>query len=71
MRYADCLANEILIFTRGHPVIRAHRLEYHTVPAFQRRAAIKAPAISDRILTAPGTGKPQDETPEFRILKLA
>ena len=61
-------ANEILIFTRGHPAIRATRLEYHTVPAFQRRAAFKAPPTSDRIAIPPPT---PENTPELQFLKLA
>jgi type IV secretory pathway TraG/TraD family ATPase VirD4 len=45
-------ANEVLIFTRGHPVIRAKRLEYHQQEVFKRRAAIAVPPTSDRIVTA-------------------
>ncbi len=65
-------ANEILIFTRGHPAIRANRLEYHTVPAFQRRAAIKAPKSSDRIMVPTSTAEdPNQDKAELRFLKLA
>ncbi len=65
-------ANEILIFTRGHPAIRANRLEYHTVPAFQRRAAIKAPNSSDRIVVPTSTAEdPNQDKAELRFLKLA
>jgi type IV secretion system protein VirD4 len=42
-------ANEVLIFTRGHPAIRARRLQYHQQDFFQRRAASAVPKQSDRI----------------------
>jgi type IV secretion system protein VirD4 len=62
-------ANEILIFTRGHPAIRANRLEYHMLPAFQRRAAIKAPKTSDRIVV-PADKDQQSDNMELQLLKL-
>ena len=60
-------ANEILIFTRGHPAIRANRLEYHTVPAFQRRASSPPPATSDRIIEHQPAAEPVDK--QIRFLK--
>jgi type IV secretory pathway TraG/TraD family ATPase VirD4 len=45
-------ADEVLIFTRGHPAIRARRLEYHRQEYFQRLAANAVPKTSDRIITA-------------------
>ena len=45
-------ADEVLIFTRGQPAIRAQQLQYHAQRFFKRRAAIKPPAISDRIIAA-------------------
>jgi type IV secretion system protein VirD4 len=47
-------ADEVLIFTRGHPAIRTRRLKYHQQNFFQRRASIAAPEQSDRITAAPG-----------------
>jgi type IV secretion system protein VirD4 len=46
-------ADEVLIFTRGHPAIRTRRLKYHQQDFFQRRASIAAPKQSDRITGAP------------------
>jgi type IV secretion system protein VirD4 len=46
-------ADEVLIFTRGQPAIRARQLQYHKEPFFKKRAALAAPALSDRIITAP------------------
>jgi type IV secretory pathway TraG/TraD family ATPase VirD4 len=40
-------ADEVLIFTRGHPAIRAARLQYHKQKLFQRRAAIEPPKVRD------------------------
>jgi type IV secretory pathway TraG/TraD family ATPase VirD4 len=45
-------ADEVLIFTRGHPAIRTRRLKYHQQDFFQRRASIAAPKQSDRITAA-------------------
>ncbi len=44
---------EVLIFARGQRPIRAPLLQYHEQRYFQRLAAIKPPAISDRTITAP------------------
>ena len=44
---------EVLIFARGQRPIRAPLLQYHEQRYFQRLAAIKPPAISDRTVTAP------------------
>jgi type IV secretion system protein VirD4 len=46
-------ADEVLIFTRGQPAIRARQLQYHKEPFFKARASVAAPAVSDRINTAP------------------
>jgi type IV secretion system protein VirD4 len=46
-------ADEVLIFTRGHPAIRARRLQYHQQDFFKRRAAIAVPKTSDRIVIVP------------------
>ena len=46
-------ADEVLIFTRGQPAIRAQRLQYHAQPYFKQLAAIAPPPMSDRIITAP------------------
>ena len=35
--------DEVLIFTRGQPPIRAQQLQYHAQPYFKRLAAIAAP----------------------------
>jgi type IV secretion system protein VirD4 len=63
-------ANEVLIFTRGHPAIRAERLQYHRQKLFQRRAAIEPPKVSDRIITAPPANAAREtaqagEVPKF------
>jgi type IV secretory pathway TraG/TraD family ATPase VirD4 len=55
-------ANEVLIFTRGHPAIRAVRLQYHRQKLFQRRAAIEPPKVSDRIITAPPANAARETT---------
>jgi hypothetical protein len=49
-------ADEVLIFTRGQPAIRAQQLQYHRQPFFRNRAALKPPQVSDRITTAPPAG---------------
>jgi len=55
-------ADEVLIFTRGHPAIRARRLQYHQQDFFKRRAAIAVPKTSDRIITAtPPQAKQEQE----------
>ncbi len=45
--------DEVLIFTRGEHPIRARLLQYYKEPYFKRLSAIKAPAKSDRTITAP------------------
>jgi len=45
--------DEVLIFTRGQPPIRAQQLQYHAQPYFKKLAAIAPPPISDRMITAP------------------
>ena len=58
-------ADEVLIFTRGQPAMRARRLQYHQEPFFQQRAAAAAPPVSDRIIPAPPTpGEPVREPDE-------
>src|SRR5260370_30101156 len=47
--------DEVLVFARGQRPIRAPMLKYHNESYFRRRAAIKAPAQSDRTVTAPRT----------------
>jgi type IV secretion system protein VirD4 len=54
-------ANEVLIITRGHPAIRARRLQYHQQKFFQRRAALAVPKSSDRITTAPPADAARDK----------
>ncbi len=56
-------ADEVLIFTRGHPAIRTRRLKYHQQDFFQRRAAIPAPEQSDRITAPPAEQKKEGNTP--------
>lgn len=45
--------DDVLIFARGQRPIRARLLKYHEAAYFRRRAALKPPAASDRIKTAP------------------
>jgi type IV secretory pathway TraG/TraD family ATPase VirD4 len=45
-------ADEVLIFARGQPAIRAQQLQYHAQRFFKDRAAIEPPKVSDRIITA-------------------
>jgi type IV secretion system protein VirD4 len=45
-------ADEVLIFTRGQPAIRAQQLQYHAQPFFKNRAAVEPPQMSDLIFTA-------------------
>ncbi len=42
-------ANEGLIFTSGHPTIRAEKIRYYAEPVFKQLATIPPPATSDRI----------------------
>jgi type IV secretion system protein VirD4 len=49
-------ADEVLIFTRGQPAIRARQLQYHAHAFFKNRAAIEPPNMSDRITTVPDGG---------------
>jgi type IV secretion system protein VirD4 len=42
--------NEALIFTSGHPAIRATKLRYFKRPIFVERATIPPPSQSDRII---------------------
>ena len=35
MKCGGCGADEVLIFTRGQPAIRARRLQYHQEPFFK------------------------------------
>jgi type IV secretion system protein VirD4 len=42
-------SNEALIFTSGHPAIRATKIRYYTEPFFKRRASIPPLLKSDRI----------------------
>jgi len=65
-------ADEVLIFTRGHPAIRAARLQYHKQELFKRRAAFAVPKTSDRIVAeqpAASTDDPavaqSDQAPAF------
>jgi type IV secretion system protein VirD4 len=44
--------DEVLIFTRGQPAIRARQLQYHHEAVFKELAALPAPALSDRIRPA-------------------
>ncbi len=50
-----------LIFTRGHPTIRATRIRHFNQPLFSRRTKIPPPAQSDRILR--GSDKQQEQAP--------
>jgi type IV secretory pathway TraG/TraD family ATPase VirD4 len=45
-------SDEVLIFTRGQPAIRAQQLKYYDHEFFRDRAAIAPPATSDRLITA-------------------
>jgi type IV secretory pathway TraG/TraD family ATPase VirD4 len=45
--------DEVLVFARGRRPIRAPLLQYHEQRYFKRLSAIKAPATSDRTITAP------------------
>jgi len=45
-------ADEVLIFTRGQPAMRAQQLQYHAQAFFKNRAAIEPPKVSDRIIAA-------------------
>jgi type IV secretory pathway TraG/TraD family ATPase VirD4 len=58
-------ANEVLIFTRGYPAIRTQRLQYHQQDFFKRRAAIAAPAQSDRLIAAPAVPAAPEEELDF------
>ena len=49
-------ADEVLIYTRSQPAIRAQQLQYYAQPFFRERAAIAPPKMSDRINTAPALG---------------
>ena len=50
-----------LIFTRGHPTIRATRIRHFNQPLFSRRTKIPPPAQSDRILRV--SDKQQEQAP--------
>ena len=56
-------ADEVLIFTRGHPAIRARRLQYHQQDFFKRRAAIAVPKTSDRIVIVPPAQAEREQAP--------
>jgi type IV secretion system protein VirD4 len=56
-------ADEVLIFTRGQPAIRARQLQYHKEPFFKKRAALAAPTLSDRITTAPPAASGREKGP--------
>jgi type IV secretion system protein VirD4 len=58
-------ADEVLIFTRGHPAIRTRRLQYHQQDFFKRRAAIAVPAQSDRLIIAAAVPATVEEEPDF------
>jgi type IV secretion system protein VirD4 len=58
-------ADEVLIFTRGQPAMRARRLQYHQEPFFQQRAAAAAPPVSDRINTTPPAPSGQVKEPDM------
>ncbi|MGO9454336.1 MAG: type IV secretory system conjugative DNA transfer family protein [Candidatus Binataceae bacterium] len=77
-------ADEVLIFTRGQPAIRAQQLQHHAQRFFKRRAAIKPPRTSDRIIAArieepatvqapdtPGTSGTTEPTRAVSFLKFA
>ncbi|MGH7812394.1 MAG: type IV secretory system conjugative DNA transfer family protein [Candidatus Binataceae bacterium] len=70
-------ANEALIFTSGHPTIRAEKIRYYADPIFKRLAALPPPAKSDRIEpnTAPAdasdAANPKPEEKEIAFLKFA
>ncbi len=53
-------ADEVLIFTRGQPAIRAQQLQYHAQTFFKDRAATQPPKMSDRIITA----RPSEDGPK-------
>ncbi len=57
-------ADEVLIFTRGQPAMRARRLQYHQEPFFKQRATAAAPAVSDRIITTPPAPSGQLKEPD-------
>lgn len=56
-------ADEVLIYTRGQPAIRAQQLQYYTQPFFKERAALAPPSSSDRLITAPPAHGRRDKGP--------
>jgi type IV secretory pathway TraG/TraD family ATPase VirD4 len=54
--------DEVLIFTRGQPAIRAQQLQYHAQAYFKKLAAIAPPTVSDRIITAPPAEESRENT---------
>ena len=57
-------AEEALIFTRGHPPVRAAKLRYHADENFKRRAKFAAPAKSDVIPAPPVAVKKEERAVE-------
>lgn len=58
-------ADEALIFTRGHPPVRAAKLRYHADENFKRRAKASAPAKSDVVPAPPLAGKREERADDF------
>jgi type IV secretory pathway TraG/TraD family ATPase VirD4 len=57
MRLGD---NEALIFVNGRPAIRANKLRHYAGPFFKLIAKLRAPSISDRLITG-SEPEPDDE----------
>jgi type IV secretion system protein VirD4 len=64
MRLGD---NEALIFVNGRPAIRANKLRHYAGPFFKLIAKIRAPSISDRLITE-SEPEPDDEQQRVPII---
>jgi len=64
MRLGD---NEALIFVNGRPAIRANKLRHYAGPFFKLIAKIRAPSISDRLITG-SEPEPDDEQQPVPII---
>ncbi len=64
-------ADEVLIFTRGQPAIRARQLQYHAEALFKKRARIEPPKVSDRIITARAAQESREKEADAPILSAA
>ena len=71
MKFGGMGADEVLIFTRGQPAIRARRLQYHAEALFKKRARIEPPKVSDRIITARAAQESREKEADAPILSAA